>query len=84
MWIDVWNVGLSFPVFDIGVYESFVDGKCGDWELVETVLYFIVGKLGFGIFLFLCRLPSRREVRLVLWRVLVPFVWRGDYLGWEC
>ena len=43
MLIDAWNVGLSFPVFDIGVYESFVDGKCGVWELVETVLYFIVG-----------------------------------------
>jgi hypothetical protein len=36
--LNVRNVGLSFPVFDIGVYEAFVDGKCGGWELVETVL----------------------------------------------
>ncbi len=39
---EVWSVGLSFPVFDIGVYESFVDGKWGGWELIETVLYFTV------------------------------------------
>jgi hypothetical protein len=30
-------------VLDIGVYASFVDGECGGWKLVETVLYFIVG-----------------------------------------
>ena len=41
--INVWDVGLSFPVFYIGVYEAFVDGKCGGWKLVETVLYFVVG-----------------------------------------
>ena len=40
---EFWDVGLSFPVLYIGVYESLVDGKCGGWKLVETVLYFIVG-----------------------------------------
>ena len=26
-------------MFDVGVYESFVDGECGDWKLVTIVLY---------------------------------------------
>ncbi len=30
-------------MLDIGVYKPFVDGECGGWKLVETVLYFIVG-----------------------------------------
>ena len=40
---EVCRVGLRFPVFDVGVYESFVDGEYGDWKLVEIVLYLIVG-----------------------------------------
>ena len=34
---------MRFPVMDVGVYESFVDGECGDWKLVEIGLYRIVG-----------------------------------------
>ena len=30
-------------MLDVGVYESFVDGECGGWKLVEIVLYLIVG-----------------------------------------
>ena len=25
------GVGLRFPMLDVGVYESVVDGACGDW-----------------------------------------------------
>ena len=35
----------------------------------------------FGISVFLCRLRSRKEVRLGLWRVLAPLVLRGVYSG---
>ena len=31
--------GLRFPVMDIGVYKSFVDGECGDWKLIKFALY---------------------------------------------
>ena len=30
-------------MLDVGVYELFVDGECGGWKLIETVLYFVVG-----------------------------------------
>ena len=30
-------------MLDIGVYESFGDGECGGWKMVETIVYFIVG-----------------------------------------
>ena len=26
-------------MLDVGVYESFIDGECGDWKLVEITLY---------------------------------------------
>ena len=29
------GVGLRFPMSDVGVYESVVDGACGDWKLVN-------------------------------------------------
>jgi hypothetical protein len=77
----VYGVGLGFPVLDVGVYESFLDGECGNWKLVEIGLYRIVGGLGFGISVFLSRLRSRREVRLGLWRVLAPLVLRGVCSG---
>ena len=34
---------MRFPVLDVGICESFVDGVHGDWKLVEIVLYRIVG-----------------------------------------
>ena len=40
---EVKSVGLRFLVLDVGFYESFVDVECGDWKLVEIVLYRIVG-----------------------------------------
>ncbi len=79
---EFYGDGLSFPVLDVGVYESFVDGECGGWELVIIIIiFFNRWGLGYGISLFLCRLRSHKEIRLELWRVLAPLVLRVVCLG---
>ncbi len=35
----VYGDWMRFPVFDVGVCESFVDGECGDLKLVKIALY---------------------------------------------
>ena len=43
MVLPVLDGGLCFPVVYVGVYQSFVDGEVGGWELVKFVLYSFVG-----------------------------------------
>ena len=40
---------MRLQLLDVGVYESFVDCECGDWKLVEIVLYCItdIDYMGF-------------------------------------
>jgi hypothetical protein len=37
--LGMWGTGLRFQGSDVGVYESFVDGECGNWKAVKFGLY---------------------------------------------